>query len=296
VGSIIAKVLMGAVGLFALTVVLGSFYTIDQSERGVLLRNGAFVEVVQPGLHFKTPLVESIYKIDMQTHTTAWKDMESYSADQQPAHMKVSVTWHVAPDKVADIYSRFGGDVTGAINRLVSPHVPEQTKVVFGQYTAQNAISKRGALNIDASEALRNALKYDPVFIVDSVQVEDIAFSPDYIKSVEARMQAEVEVQKREQQLKQEQVQAKIVATTAEGEANATRARAQADSDATRLRGAADAAAIQAKGEALVKYPALIQLTTAERWNGQLPTTMVPSGGVPMLDLRGTGSAAVASK
>jgi regulator of protease activity HflC (stomatin/prohibitin superfamily) len=40
-------------GLLVLTIIFGSWYTIDQTQRGVLLRNGALVEVVQPGLHFK---------------------------------------------------------------------------------------------------------------------------------------------------------------------------------------------------------------------------------------------------
>lgn len=57
-----------ALFLFAISIIFGSWYTIDQTERGVLLRNGAFVAVVQPGLHFKLPWLESVYKIDMQTH------------------------------------------------------------------------------------------------------------------------------------------------------------------------------------------------------------------------------------
>jgi regulator of protease activity HflC (stomatin/prohibitin superfamily) len=46
-------------GLLVLTIVFGSWYTIDQTQRGVLLRNGALVEVVQPGLHFKWPWTQS---------------------------------------------------------------------------------------------------------------------------------------------------------------------------------------------------------------------------------------------
>jgi regulator of protease activity HflC (stomatin/prohibitin superfamily) len=58
----------GLAVLVALTIIIGSWYTVDQTQRGVLLRNGALVAIVQPGLHFKWPLIESIYKIDMQTH------------------------------------------------------------------------------------------------------------------------------------------------------------------------------------------------------------------------------------
>lgn len=284
--SIGGLILGGIVALVGLFIVFGSWYTIDQTQRGVLLRNGAFVEVVQPGLHFKWPWVESVYKIDMQTHTKVWDKMESYSADQQPAHLKVSVTLHVAADKVAEIYSRFGGDWEAAVSRLISPHVPERTKVVFGRYTAARAISARGELNADASKAISDAITYDPIFVIDSVQVEDISFSGEYIKSVEARMQAEVEVAKFKQQLEREKVQAEIAVTQANGRAASVLAEAKAKADATVLAGNAEAAAIQVKGEALTKNPSLVTLIQAERWNGILPTTMVPGSTVPFINVK----------
>jgi len=271
--------------LFALTVVFGIWYTIDQTQRGVLLRNGAFVEVVQPGLHFKWPWIESVAKIDMQTHSYKWEKMESYSADQQPAFLKVSVILHIAPDKVADMYARFGGDYSAAISRLVSPHVPERVKVVFGQYTAAKAISARGQLNADAGKALIDAVSHDPIFVIDSVQVEDIAFSGEYIKSVEQRMQAEVEVLKLRQNLEREKVQADIVVIQAKAKADAVRAEALARAEAIKLRGDAEAQAIQARGDALRKNPSLVELVQAERWDGKLPVTMLPGGAVPMLSI-----------
>jgi regulator of protease activity HflC (stomatin/prohibitin superfamily) len=206
-----------------------AFYTIDETRRGVLLRNGAFVEVVQPGLHFKWPIIEDVRKIDMQTHTFTWQKLNSYSADQQPADLKVSVTLHVAADKVADMYSRFSGDQQAAVDRIISPHVAEKLKVVFGQYTAARAISNRATLNSDSAKALIEAIAYDPVFVIESVQIENIDFSVEYIRSVEQRMQAEVEVQRLRQNLEREKVQAEIVVTQATARANGVRAAAQAE-------------------------------------------------------------------
>jgi regulator of protease activity HflC (stomatin/prohibitin superfamily) len=278
-------VTLGLVGLLIATIVFGSWYTIDQTQRGVLLRNGAFVEVVQPGLHFKWPLIEAVYKVDMQTHTKTVDKMEAYSADQQPANLRVSVTLHVAPDKVAEMYSRFGGDYDAALQRIIAPHVNQQTKVVFGQYSAAKAISGRAQLNADASGALTEAIAYDPVFAIESVQIEDISFSPDYIKSVEARMQAEVEVQRQQQNLAQEKIKADIAVTQATGRANSIRAEAQAQADATVLRGNAEATAIKAKADALASNSNLIALTQAEKWDGKLPSTMVPGSSVPFLNV-----------
>jgi len=275
----------GLIGLLIFVIVSGSWYTIDQTQRGALLRNGAFVEVVQPGLHFKWPWIESVYKIDMQTHNFTFDKVNSYSADQQPADLRISVTLHVAPDKVEEMYSRFAGDETAAISRLVTPHLNQEVKVVFGQYTAQRAISARGQLNADAAKALTDAIAYDAIFVIEGVQIEDIAFSSDYIRSVEARMQAEVAVQQRQQELAQERIKAEIAVTQATGRANSVRAEAQAQADAIVLRGNAEATAIKARADALASNSNLIALTQAERWNGQLPTTMVPGATVPFLNV-----------
>jgi regulator of protease activity HflC (stomatin/prohibitin superfamily) len=283
--------------IVGLTVIFGSWYTIDQTERGVLLRYGAVVDVVQPGLHFKMPWVESVTKIDMQTKNFEYQKVNSYSADQQPADLKISVTLHVNPGKEQEMYARFGGDEAAAVSRLITPHMYQEVKVVFGQYTAQRAITDRGKLNVDAAEALKNAIAYDPIFTLEGVQIEDINFSPDYILSVEARMQAEVQVQQKQQELLQEKIKADIALAQANGRANSVRAEAQASADATRMNGEAkaaiikitgeaEAAAIQARANALGSNPNLISLTWAERWNGVGPTTMIPGAATPMVAVK----------
>lgn len=280
---------IGAMALFVLiglTVLFGSWYTVDQTQRAVLLRNGAFVEVVQPGLHFKTPWIESVYKIDMQTKNFEYQKVNSYSADQQPADLKISVTLHVTAGKEEEMYSRFGGDEEAAVSRLITPHMNQEVKVVFGQFTAQRAITDRGKLNTDAAAALRNAIAYDPIFTIEGVQIEDISFSQDYIKSVESRMMAEVQVQQKQQELAQEKIKADIAVTQATGRANSVVAEAKANAEAVVLRGNAEATAIKAKADALASNSNLIALTQAERWNGALPTTMVPGSAVPFISVK----------
>lgn len=291
--SIVGGGILLIIGFFVLTMMFGSWYTVDQTQRAVLLRNGAFVEVVQPGLHFKWPWIEVAYKIDMQTHTKTYPpddksgkaSMEAYSADQQPAFLKTSVTFHVAPDKVEEMYSRFGGDFDVAVARLITPHVYEQAKVVFGQYTAARAIADRGKLNGDTAKAINGSISYDPVFVIESVQIENIEFSAEYIKSVEARMQAEVEVLKVRQNWEREKVEADIKVTQAQGRANSVLAEAKAKADATVLIGNAEAQAIHVRGAALTENPGLVALEQAQKWDGKLPTMMVPGGAVPMLNI-----------
>ncbi len=108
-------------------------------------------------------------------------------------------------------------------------------------------------------------------------------------------------MQRLRQNAEREKVQAEITVTQANAQADARRAearaqadavrlQAEADAEAIRIKGEAEAAAIKARGDALRSNPALVALTQAEKWDGQLPTTMVPNGAVPMLNLNGSQS------
>jgi regulator of protease activity HflC (stomatin/prohibitin superfamily) len=284
------------IGVVAIGAIFGSWYTVDQTERGVLLRNGAVIGTAQPGLGFKVPFIDSVEKISVRTFTYTWDKMNSYSFDQQPADLKISVTLRATPDKVADLYAKFGRLDT-AVNQVVNPVVNQQVKIVFGRYTAVKAIQERGTLNSAIKEAISETLKYDPMIIIESVQLENIEFSANYLHSIEQRMLAEVEVQKLQQNAEREKVQAQITVTQANAKANAIRAEAQADADATRLSGEAkaanirvtgeaEAAAIEARAKALGTNPNLVTLVQAERWNGVLPTTMVPGSAVPFVSVK----------
>src|SRR5215468_710733 len=292
--KVIAAVVAAVIVVAA--IVLGSWYTVDQTERGVILRTGAVIGTAQPGLGFKVPMIDTVEKVSVKTITYSWDKMNSYSYDQQPADLKISVTLRAAPEKVGELYAKFGSLQT-AVNQVVSPAVNQQVKIVFGRYTAVKAIQERGALNSAIKDAIAENLKYDPMIIIEAVQLENIEFSQNYLHSIEQRMLAEVEVQKLQQNAEREKVQAQITVTQATAKANAIRAEAQANADATRLNGEAQAAnikvtgeaqaaAIEARGKALGNNPNLVTLVQAERWNGVLPTTMVPGSAVPFVSVK----------
>jgi regulator of protease activity HflC (stomatin/prohibitin superfamily) len=273
--------LLPAVALFGLVLLFGSWYTIDQGERGVHLRNGARVGTAEPGLGLKVPLIDTIKKISTQNLTVQYNAVQAYSKDQQTAVIRVSVSFHVPPAEVAAVYTEYGS-IEGLTNRLVDRAVPTQVENVFGQYTAISAVQSRVLFVRDVTTAIRRSIK-GPV-VIDSVQIENIDFSDAYEKSIELRMQAEVLVQTEKQNLEKEKVNADIAVTKAKGEADSSLARARADAESTRIKGEAQGAAIRAKADALAQNVNLIELTKAERWNGVLPTTMIPNSTVPFLN------------
>lgn len=259
-----------------------SYFTVDQGERGIVLRFGAFQRIAEPGLNFKLPFFESTHTISLQTQVSHFQ-LPAYSRDQQPASLVVSVNWHAQEPELEKIYSEFGS-LSALEARIIQPRLPQAVKTVFGSYVAASSIQNRAKLNADIFDSVSKVL-HGPI-VIESVQLDNIDFSEAYEQSVEQRMLAEVEVAKLQQNALREKVQAEITVTQAKAQAESVKAQAAAEAEATRMKGEAEAAAIKAKGDALRQNPNLVELIKAERWNGELPQTMLPNSAVPFIDVK----------
>lgn len=275
--SIIGLALTAIIGLVGLVSLFGSFQTIDQGERGVLLRNGKVVEMVLPGLHFKMPIVDTIKIISAQNKTVQLNKVEGYSADTQPATMIVSVTYKIDESQMIALYKQYGS-ISSLENRAIGPRVLDGVKNVFGKYRAAEAIQERSRLVSDIATSLRELLEHEPLTIV-SIQLEELAFSDVYEKSVEQKQLAEVMVLTSTQN-------AKALKEKAQGEKDAAILKAEGQASAVKLAGDAEAEAIRAKAKALEENPGLVDLITAERWDGKLPASMVPGSAVPFVNVK----------
>ncbi|HWA89908.1 MAG TPA: prohibitin family protein [Rhizomicrobium sp.] len=258
--------LIGLVIFFLITILSSSWYTVDQGERGVVLRNGAVIGEAEPGLGFKIPIIDTVEHISIQSQNARYSDVKTYSRDQQPATLRVSINYHVTDARV--VYTDYQS-MQGMLDRLVTPQVYTWAENVFGQFNAVSAVQDRAQLNNELAIALRKVI-HGPLAI-ESVQIENIDFSGKYEEAVEARMEATV----RQQQ--------------AEAEAASTRTRADAAAYQVKAQGEAEASAIRARGDALRDNPGLPALVTAEKWDGHLPTTMPPNGAVPFLNVHPGG-------
>jgi regulator of protease activity HflC (stomatin/prohibitin superfamily) len=263
-GKVARWVVYGVAALAVLLVARASWYTIDQGERGVILRMGAVIDEAGPGFGLKLPLLDQVERISTQSQNTRYTDVKTYSRDQQPATLRVSMNFHVTDTRT--VYTEYK-TLQNMIDRLITPQIYTWSENIVGQFNATSAVQDRAKLNTELAIALRKVIR-GPVMI-ESVQIENIDFSGKYEEAVEARMEATV---------KQQQ---------AEAEAASTRTRADASAYAVKAQGEAEASAIRARGAALRDNPGLPGLVTAEKWDGHLPTTMVPGGAVPFLNVRG---------
>lgn len=98
----------GLLFVLILFLAFGSWFQVDQGERGVVLRNGKLVRVAEPGLDFKTPFIDNVSVVSVRDHTFVFENLEAYSYDQQPATLRVSVTYRVPAERVAELYSEYG--------------------------------------------------------------------------------------------------------------------------------------------------------------------------------------------
>ena len=271
IGSIICLAI-GAITVFS------GWYTVNQGDRGILLRLGRVVEVSNPGFHFKIPWIDTVYDMSVRTIKIT-NTMPVYSKDIQSADMVTSINYSLNPAFVADIYTKYNRDYQ---TRVIIPQIMAKTKDVFGQYNAVEVVRSREKIAKQMLESLQQHFENTGIHM-ESLQIENIDFSNAYEQSVEERMKAEVEVERVRQNLEREKLNADMVRTKAQGEADAKIMAATAEAEAIKLRGDAEASAIKAKADALARNENLVTLIQAERWNGILPTTVLPNTTIPII-------------
>lgn len=274
----------GAVFILLILCAMGSWFQVDQGERGVVLRNGKLVGIAAPGLGFKVPFIDSIKTISVREHTFNFDKLEAYSYDQQPATLRVSVTYRVPEARVDDLYSEYG-TLENLQGRVLERRTFDAVKNVFGRFTAVSAIQNREKLGVDVNTAVRTAMGETPV-VIAGVQIEEVGFSNAYEQSIEQRMLAQVQIETTRQQKDTAVINAEIQVLRAQADADALRAQFTAEADGIKLRGEAEATAIRARAEALATNTNLVNLTAIDKWDGKLPTTQIPGAAMPFIGIK----------
>lgn len=207
--------------------------------------------------------------------------MQAYSSDIQQATLKVTVAMRLDPVQVLKMYKTVGTDYAAIAQPLVVKRVKEE----MGQYTAAAVVAKRELLGKQIFDKLGPDLLTRGI-VLEALQIENVDFSDTYESAVEAAAKAEAEVKTARQELEKARVETLKKVAVAEAEAQATKLAADAEAYQVRAKGLAEAEAIKARAEALNSNPSLVNLTAVEKWNGTLPSTMVPGASVPFLGVK----------
>jgi len=271
---------VGIAVVFVLSLIGGSFYTVDDGERGVELRNGKVTGVSGPGLNYKLPFIDSVVNMSIRdtSYTYEGDRMSTYSNDSQLADITISVIFQVDPNRVDEAYSEYGS-IDDMRRIVLDPLVPTQSKAIFSAYKASEAIKNRPTLIAEVSDGIKGSVdeKDTPLKLI-GIQVESIAFSDEYNASIEEQIKTEVSVLK-------EKAESDKAIEAARGVAESNLKIALAEAEATKARGEAEAESINARGKALRDNPILVDLIAAEKWDGKLPTSMIPGSTVPFINV-----------
>ena len=92
-------VLLAAIILiFGLSVVFGSFFTVETSQVAIVQRLGKFARVAGPGLNWKTPYIEAVVQRMSMKVQQFDVQVETKTQDNVFVQIPVSIQYKVIPD------------------------------------------------------------------------------------------------------------------------------------------------------------------------------------------------------
>ena len=210
------------VGIFALTLIFGSFFTVNTAQVAVITRFGKFLRVADAGLNWKTPYIDAVTGLVSLRVNQITLTMETKTRDNVFVTIPISVQNRVRPEKVFDAFYKLSDPVAqikSYVEQVILGHVPGMT--LDEVFASQSSIAAAVKKELDADMA---AFGYEIV----NVLVTDII--PD--SKVKSAMN-DINAAQREQ-----------VAATARGEADkilvVKKAEAEAESKALQGQGIAN--------------------------------------------------------
>ena len=265
-------VLVGILVLIVIGVVAtASVKIVDSGHRGVLLHWNA-VDLTNPpleeGLHFVVPFQDEVVNIEVRTLKYE-KETRSASKDLQTVETTVTVNYHPDRESVHRLYKNLGLDYE---NRVIQPAIEETVKQVTANYNAEELITKRPLVKQDIEGSIRDRLNQFDV-VTEVISITDFEFSPLFAQAIEAKVEAEQNALKAENDLRRIEVEAKQREANAVGLANANIAEAQGEAEAIRI-----------INEALAQNPNYLEWLKTQAWDGKLPL-VVGEGGTPFIQI-----------
>jgi len=287
--------LLGVSAIAVVVIANGSWFRVRQNEVAYVARFGKVVNSqagpLQPGLHFKLPLVDEADTISVSTDTIKMPAMKAFTRDTQEVTLQVSLTYNVPPSSAYHLLYEVGraGNIDIAHN-LESVANDRVRSIVSRRDVTELAGEGRERIMDEIKAVIATELKRLFKVEVQDVQIPALDFSAQYKEAVNRATLARAQRVQAEQDRERAKIEAVIVKAKgeadsqyarAEGLARAQLTQARAEAEATKLRGEADATAIRAKIEAaggVDGYTRQLQAQAASNWKGNLPQ-IIGAGG-----------------
>lgn len=245
------KTSLSIVALLILLILAISVFTITQGQQGIILRLGRLVmdagtnkvEILNPGLHLKTPFIENVAIFDTRIQTMEIKSTRIVTKEKKDVMVDYYVKWQIAD--LPQYFKSTGGNQNKA-EILLEQQLNTLLRAQFGKRTISEAVS--GGRD-DVMEILRKAAEKQAgelgINVVD-VRIKGIELPENTSNAIYQRMRADMQKianrHRADGQAAGEQIQAK-----ADADVTVLLAKTKSKAQEIRAIGQAEAAAIYAK-------------------------------------------------
>lgn len=183
--SIFFSVLMTPLIIFLLIVLLVSIKQVNQYQRGVKLRFGKFVGVVEPGWRIIIPVIESMVKMDIRVKASDVPYQETITQDNISCKINAVIYYRIADPARAFLEVEH---VMLAVSQLAQTTM----RNVCGELTLDQLLSNRE----EAANRIKNAIAVNTAswgVEVSSVELKDISLPEDMVRTIAKQAEAERE-------------------------------------------------------------------------------------------------------
>lgn len=229
--------------LFVIITLFKAVKIIKQGEKGVILRLGKFRSVVDPGLNFVIPYIESLITVDVRERVINVEPQKVITKDNVSVTVDAVIYYKVVDPVKAEFEVE---DFDTAATTLAQTNL----RNVVGDKTLDETLTARDIINTNLREVLDEATHGWGVKVT-RVEVQKIEPPEEILEAMGLQMRAERE--KRAAILGSEGIKQSAI-LEAEGRRNAEILKAEGDAQAKILRAKAEAEAIQRVAEAANKY------------------------------------------
>ena len=121
-------ILFAIVAFFVLSIVLGSFFTVETSQVAIVQRLGKFARVAGPGLNWKTPYLEMVVRRLSMKVQQFDVQVETKTQDNVFVQIPVSIQYKIIPESVESAYYKLSDPVKqieSMVYNVVLGHVPK---------------------------------------------------------------------------------------------------------------------------------------------------------------------------
>jgi len=215
--DVIVTVLIAFAVIFGLSVVLGSYFTVQQQSRAIVERFGRYVRTANPGLNFKIPYIETIIQRVSLRVQQLLVEVDTKTLDNVFVKISVAVQYRVVEGSEADSYYKLQDHV-----QQISSYVLDVVRAKVPKMSLDEVFEKKDDIGTAVKSELDVSMKIYG-FEIPNALVTDV----NPADNVKAAMN-EIQTQQRLQ-----------VAANAKGEANKILVvkNAEAEAESKRLQG-----------------------------------------------------------